>query len=103
MQEIQEMWVWPLGQEDPLEEELETHSNILAWKIPCVAEPGRLQSMGLQRVRHAQMLDFAFDSRTCHFVFYLFEYTFSRLSETCTVKRELHLFIFLMSRMILNT
>ena len=52
MQELQEMWVWPMGQEDPLEEELATHANILAWKIPWVEEPGKLQSMGLQRIGH---------------------------------------------------
>ena len=41
-----------LGLEDPLEKELATHSSILAWKIPWTEEPGRLQSMGLQRVGH---------------------------------------------------
>ena len=40
------------GQEDPLEKEMETHSSILAWKIPWTEEPGQLQSMGSQRVRH---------------------------------------------------
>ena len=40
------------GQEDPLEEGMATHSNILAWRIPWTEEPGELQSMGLQRVRH---------------------------------------------------
>ena len=40
-----------LGQEDPLEEGMETHSSILAWRIPWTEEPGRLQSMGSQRVR----------------------------------------------------
>ena len=39
-----------LGQEDLLEKEMATHSNILAWRIPWMEEPGRLQSMGLQRV-----------------------------------------------------
>ena len=47
-----ENWVWSLGQEDPLEKELATHSNTLAWKIPWMEEPGRLQSRGSQRVRH---------------------------------------------------
>ena len=42
------MWVPSLGREDPLEEEMATHSNILAWEIPWTEEPGRLQSMGLQ-------------------------------------------------------
>ena len=41
-----------LGQEDPLEEETATHSSILAWRIPWTEEPGQLQSMGSQRVRH---------------------------------------------------
>ena len=41
-----------LGQEDPLEKEMATHSCILAWKVPWTEEPGGLQSMGLQRVGH---------------------------------------------------
>ena len=46
------MWVRSLGREDPLEKEVATHSSILAWRIPWTEEPGGLQSMGLQRVRH---------------------------------------------------
>ena len=49
---IQKTWVQSLGQEDLLEKEMATHSSILAWKIPWTAEPGRLQSMGLQTVGH---------------------------------------------------
>ena len=50
---MQETWVWKdLGQEDPLEKEMSTHSSILAWRIPWMEEPGGLQSMGSQRVRH---------------------------------------------------
>ena len=49
---MQEMWVPSLGQEDPLEVEMATHASILAWRIPWTAEPGGLQSMGSQRVRH---------------------------------------------------
>jgi len=49
MQETQEMWVLSLGWEDPLEEEMATHSSILAWEIPQTEEPGGLESMGLQR------------------------------------------------------
>ena len=41
-----------LGWEDPLKKGMSTHSSILAWRIPWTEEPGRLQSMGLQRVRH---------------------------------------------------
>ena len=48
---VQEMQVQSLGQEDPLEEEMATHSSILAWEIPWTEEPGWLQSMALQRVR----------------------------------------------------
>ena len=47
-----ETWVQSLGQEDLLEKEMAIHSSILAWKIPWTEEPGRLQSMGSQRVRH---------------------------------------------------
>ena len=50
--ETQEMCVPSLGQEDPLEEEMATHSSILAWEVPWTEEPGGPQSMGLQRVRH---------------------------------------------------
>ena len=52
VQKMQEMWVQSLGQEDPLEEKMATHSNVLAGKIPWTEKPGGLQSMGLQRVRH---------------------------------------------------
>ena len=48
-----DIWVQSLGQEDPLEEEMATHSSILARKIPWIEEPGGLQSIGSQRVRHA--------------------------------------------------
>ena len=47
----QEIWVQSLGQEDPLEKELATHSGILAWRIPWTEEPGGLQSRGSQKVR----------------------------------------------------
>ena len=51
-QKTQETLVQSLGWEDPLEEGMATHSSILAWRIPWVEEPGRLQSMGSQRVGH---------------------------------------------------
>ena len=47
---MQEAWVQSLGQEDPLEKEMATHSSILAWRIPWAEEPGGLQSMGLQEL-----------------------------------------------------
>ena len=46
------MWVQSLGREDLLEEEMATHSSILAWRIPWTEEPGVLQSMGSHRVGH---------------------------------------------------
>ena len=49
---MQETQVRCLGQEDPLEKEMATHSSVLAWKIPLTEEPGRLQFMGSQRVGH---------------------------------------------------
>ena len=49
---MQETQVQSLGWEDPLEKEMAAHSNILAWRISWTEEPGRLQSMGLQRVGH---------------------------------------------------
>ena len=50
---MQETWGASLGREDPLEKGMDTHSSILAWRIPWTEEPGRLQSMGLLRVGHA--------------------------------------------------
>ena len=49
---VQETGVQPLGREDPLEEEMATHSSIVAWEIPLTEDPDELHSMGLQRVRH---------------------------------------------------
>ena len=49
---MQETWVRSVGQEDPLEKEMATHSSTLAWKSPWTEKPGRLQSMGRQRVVH---------------------------------------------------
>ena len=47
---MQEAWLRSLGGEDPLEQRKATHSSILAWRIPRTEKPGRLQSMGLQRI-----------------------------------------------------
>ena len=52
MEETQETWVQPLGQEDLLEKGMAIHSSILAWKVPWAEEPGGLQSWGLQRIGH---------------------------------------------------
>ena len=52
VQEPQETWVQPLGLEDPLKEGMAIHSSVLAWRISWTEEPGGLQSVGLQKVRH---------------------------------------------------
>ena len=49
---MQETWAWSLSLEDPLENEMATHSSILVWEIPCRVEPGQLQSVGSQRIGH---------------------------------------------------
>ena len=56
---MQETWVEFLGLEDPLEEEMATYSSILAWKIPWAEEPGRLWSVGSQRVRRDRATEHA--------------------------------------------
>ena len=57
---MQATWVRSLGGEDPLEKRMVTHSTILAWKIPRTKEPGGLQSMGCQRIRHNWVANFLF-------------------------------------------
>jgi len=52
---VQETWLHSMGREDPLEEGMATHSSILAWRTPWTEEPGGLQSMGSQRVRHKEV------------------------------------------------
>ena len=54
---MQETWVQSLGQEDPLEKEIATHSRILAWEIAWTEEPGGLQSKGSQRVGHDRVIN----------------------------------------------
>ena len=63
---MQETWVQSLGQEDPLEKEMATHSSILAWRIPWTEEPDRLQSMELQS--QTWLSDFTFTFKTELFV-----------------------------------
>ena len=52
MQEAQETWVPSWGWEDPLKQEMATHSSILSWNVPWTEEPGRLQSMGSEKIEH---------------------------------------------------
>ena len=57
---VQETQGWSLGREDPLEKEMATRSSTLAWRIPWTEEPGKLQSMGPQRVGHDYATNFHF-------------------------------------------
>ena len=59
---MQETWVRSLSQEDSLEEEMATHSSILAWEIPWMEEPGGLEYTGLQRVRHDWATEHIYDT-----------------------------------------
>ena len=61
------MWVQSLGWEDPLEEGMTTYSSILAWRISWTEEPGGLQSMELQRVRHSEQLSTQVELLPVHF------------------------------------
>ena len=62
---MQETQVGSLGQEDPLEKEMATHSSILAWESPWTEEPGGLQPMGFQRVRHDLVTEQEFINILC--------------------------------------
>ena len=66
MQELHETWLWSLGKEDFLEEEMATHSRVLAWTNPWTEEPGGLQFMKSQRVGH----DWATEHTCTHYAFY---------------------------------
>ena len=82
MQEIQEMGVWSRDQEDCLEQEMATHSSILAWEIPWTEDPGGLQSMGFQRVKH----DWATKHIKAHVNIFTSLFTGMRRADgTCTV------------------
>ena len=61
---MQETWVQALGWEDSLEKEMAVRSNTVAWKIPWTEEPGTLQCMGLQRVRHNRVTSLHFRKHT---------------------------------------
>ena len=85
---MQETWVWSLGGEYPLEKEMVTHASILAWRIPWMEKPGRLQSMGSQRVRH----DWA---TSLHFLCLVTNFILKPLNFVCYIqnnytKKDLH-------------
>ena len=65
VQEMQEIWVWSLSREDPLEKKMASHSNILPWKIPWTEKPGRLKSIGSQRVGYDWVTKHIFSPHSC--------------------------------------
>ena len=67
MQETPEIWVQFLSQEAPLEEGMATHFSILAWRIPCTGEPGRLQSLGHNESDTTEATEHSPVVRTLHF------------------------------------
>ena len=71
---VRETWVWSLGQEDPLEKEMETHSSTLAWKIPWMEEHGRLQSMGPQRVEQDWATSLSLHFRLFYWLWWLLHF-----------------------------
>ena len=73
---MRETWVRSLGWEDPLEKEMAAHSSILAWKIPWMEEPGRLQSMGSQRVGHDLMTSLSLSFFFFFPIFFKFNFIF---------------------------
>ena len=76
----QETWVWSLGWEDPLEKEMAIHSSTIAWKIPWTEEPGRLQSMGSQRVGHDWAISLSLFCHTLAWIGHRYTYAPSLLN-----------------------
>ena len=68
---MQETWVWSLGGENPLEEEMATYSSILAWRISWTEEPGGLQSTGSQRMGHNPVTNTHTHTHTHTYILYL--------------------------------
>ena len=75
---MQEVWVWPLGQEDSLEKAMGTHSSILGWRTSWTEEPGGLQSRGSQRIRHDWLTNPSL-SAFIHLYKYIYLYIYTHL------------------------
>ena len=92
---MRETWVPSLGQEDPLEKEKATHSGTLAWKIPWTEKPGRLQSIGSQRVKH----DFTFTFYLLILISSGYPWiSFSFLLTCCLRALEIHLLLWISNK-----
>ena len=88
MQEMQETWVWFLGQEDALKKEMASHPTIPPWKIQWTEEPEGLQSMGLQRVRH----DWACTHMHTLWIIAVFDHASS------SIKNKLYIYFYMANR-----
>ena len=80
--------VWSLGWEDPLEKEKATHSSTLAWKIPWTEEPGRVQSMGFQRVGHDWATSLSYGRNKPLSPFVMFLTSFEKVQPSTRVVRS---------------
>ena len=88
---MRETWVQSLGQEDPMEKEMATHSSTLAWKTPWTEEPDRLQSMGLQRVGQDEVTSFSLSpSKYPHLTTMILHYNIPH-----SLLKTLHVFMYL--------
>ena len=85
---VLETWVQSLGQEGLLEKEMATHSSTLAWKIPWMEEPGGLQSMGSQRVRHDWVTSLSLSYNSTHVLFWYCKLHYFKFSD---VKNKIQL------------
>ena len=97
---VQETQVWSLGQEDPLEKGMATHSSILAWRIPQTEEPGSVQSIGLQRVRHDAQILWA--PPTEYIIIYLLVHDFTALATEDVDSFKWHKEASLLTQMVKN-
>ena len=81
MQEMQETWVWSLGQENQLEKETLTHTSSPSWSIPCTEEPDGWQSIGFQRAGHDWVtstftfMEWRYFNVLCHSLLFVFFYS----------------------------
>ena len=88
---MRETRVWSLCREDPLEKEMAIHSSILAWKIPWTEEPGRLQSMGSQRVSHDWATSLSLSCSCIHMYIFMYACIHARTHTYIHIWAHIHM------------